>query len=1312
MDVCGERAGKGRDVVGSIGGYSQGSIMIRPKEMQAGIGFSEGNPYQQSPSSDKYPGVTGDICLHHPIWTDTASSGSNTSRDPEVRPESGTFEWCEHNLCSPAHFMVVSSDQVDETRFAQAVLEAMTRSEGWKSLTESGIIVSVTGGAKYFDLSFKHKELIMRDVVLGLKHLKPLVVTGGTHSGIMKYVGEARAKYEMSINLLGIVPQAVVKGSEVLTTSKTPNGKQEEKPIYNSFSVNSHSSFSVLQTNGPNKEMLDFNHSHFILVDKKINNGRLKDEERFGEETTFRANLESAIKDKANLQSPLIEGRSQTIPVISICVQGGEGSVKTLYDAIKANTPCLVVNGSGRAADLISDALRLRKQELQELHPRQVLLRECLQGQRSASNVMETLKQYHLVANLNTHSDALRLLDEVSAIAGSGSCCMFDLRAAHKEGDFKDAMLECILEHMSKSPSGGAGDLFHQRLSMAIKFQSPRVLSRLLRQGLEDLEIKGSFFASLEENFVEAFRHSSTQVIELLLAELPYLQFVNISWTTLEQALKDGSLEALSSLKRLNAILTAPPPPPPSKASPSTASGPAQRVSEKWEVKEPWFHSLNLRGYTSTLPLQGDFEKKWLITELITKQQLLEAHFKSICDSSFTYHLGADGPFADLFLSTIACDKVDLAVLIWRRWIPDVDKTGIFWAESMNPIIYAITAAFYFRKKSEGRHLNAAMKKLYQTTADNFEQKAIRVYQHAVDNDKAQKSSFGVASALNIRARIFRDKTLVDLAVLSDSDRFLETCCAPTIISSFHGDLATSTSFLSVLAGTIMFGIPAMFQGWGFLEFLGFEFHFKHEAQDFICKALQPVTQRFNHKEMRAVDRFFCFLASPIIIFVANGLQLLVLTVIFTIIVIPDYKYSMLADKLHWVEWVLLGHYISSIIRELIQLFLEGWREYFYSIWNILEIGAFVSYILGFLLHAHCTMDNNDCQEISFTADMIGHSTPYLSFRLCYCFSLFFTYLRLLQFVLAHKDIGILVWIIFKMFVDIIKFVFLYFIILLSLAVLMLGTTLPKALQDNCHVDMDQLDNYNFITCYPTWWIYRAMLLSWGDIHMEEMTNDASIGFLILTYVVLNVILLNLLIALMTDTYQAQTLLHVLPSSLDVGRRGCGAGPAGGGCWTFTASPRSIRGGEHDRICMLDVEHRIDLAFLTPLNIICSLVHIVAFFFNFRNITSQLAVLFRRTEQCTDLSAARILLDWQLSNFHTFQFFSSGMRNKGDEKVALAHFTMSTAEINELMTRHSLRVVTVEGTEDERKELLNFIAMMAEAKQKVCQGDEDCWTSE
>ena len=39
------------------------------------------------------------------------------------------------------------------------------------------------------------KDAILRGLFDGTKDLKPIFITGGTESGIMKYVGEARAKY-------------------------------------------------------------------------------------------------------------------------------------------------------------------------------------------------------------------------------------------------------------------------------------------------------------------------------------------------------------------------------------------------------------------------------------------------------------------------------------------------------------------------------------------------------------------------------------------------------------------------------------------------------------------------------------------------------------------------------------------------------------------------------------------------------------------------------------------------------------------------------------------------------------------------------------------------------------------------------------------------------------------------------------------------------------------------------------------------------------------------------------------------------------
>ena len=41
-------------------------------------------------------------------------------------------------------------------------------------------------------------------------------------------------------------------------------------------------------------------------------------------------------------------------PIVLVCVQGGPGTVDTVLSAMKANTPVLIVQGSGKAADIIA----------------------------------------------------------------------------------------------------------------------------------------------------------------------------------------------------------------------------------------------------------------------------------------------------------------------------------------------------------------------------------------------------------------------------------------------------------------------------------------------------------------------------------------------------------------------------------------------------------------------------------------------------------------------------------------------------------------------------------------------------------------------------------------------------------------------------------------------------------------------------------------------------------------------------------------------------------------------------------------------
>ncbi len=80
------------------------------------------------------------------------------------------------------------------------------------ALPRPDVIISVAGGAKYFKLSAGHKDRIMKGMMEGTRNLNPWFITGGTDAGVMKYVGEARAKYNPHAPLIGIAPLGALKG--------------------------------------------------------------------------------------------------------------------------------------------------------------------------------------------------------------------------------------------------------------------------------------------------------------------------------------------------------------------------------------------------------------------------------------------------------------------------------------------------------------------------------------------------------------------------------------------------------------------------------------------------------------------------------------------------------------------------------------------------------------------------------------------------------------------------------------------------------------------------------------------------------------------------------------------------------------------------------------------------------------------------------------------------------------------------------------------------------------------------------------------
>lgn len=83
-------------------------------------------------------------------------------------------------------------------------------------VTRPKLIITVTGGAQDFHLPTKRMELLMQGLTEAAKTMDAWFFSGGSDVGIMKHIGEARAKYSIKTPLIGIASWGIVKGRHMM----------------------------------------------------------------------------------------------------------------------------------------------------------------------------------------------------------------------------------------------------------------------------------------------------------------------------------------------------------------------------------------------------------------------------------------------------------------------------------------------------------------------------------------------------------------------------------------------------------------------------------------------------------------------------------------------------------------------------------------------------------------------------------------------------------------------------------------------------------------------------------------------------------------------------------------------------------------------------------------------------------------------------------------------------------------------------------------------------------------------------------------
>ncbi|XP_012516997.1 PREDICTED: transient receptor potential cation channel subfamily M member 2 [Propithecus coquereli] len=231
--------------------------------------------------------------------------------------------------------------RVSQDTPSSVIYDLMTQHWG---LDVPNLLISVTGGAKNFNMKPRLKSIFRRGLVKVAQTTGAWIITGGSHTGVMKQVGEAVRDFSLSSSY---------KEGEVITIGVATWGTIHRREGLVHPTGGFPAEYTLDEEGQGGLTCLDSNHSHFILVDDGTHG-------QYGVEIPLRTKLEKFISEQTKERG----GVAIKIPIVCVVLEGGPGTLHTIYNAITHGTPCVVVEGSGRVADVIAQVASLPISEI------------------------------------------------------------------------------------------------------------------------------------------------------------------------------------------------------------------------------------------------------------------------------------------------------------------------------------------------------------------------------------------------------------------------------------------------------------------------------------------------------------------------------------------------------------------------------------------------------------------------------------------------------------------------------------------------------------------------------------------------------------------------------------------------------------------------------------------------------------------------------------------------------------------------------------------------------------------------------------
>ncbi|XP_077473871.1 transient receptor potential cation channel subfamily M member 2 [Stigmatopora argus] len=766
----------------------------------------------------------------------------------------------------------------------EVIYQLMT--EQWK-LTPPNLLISVTGGAKNFYLKTRLKNVFQRGLIKVAKTTGAWIITGGTNTGVMKHVGQAVRDYSLSSSMQG---QIVTIG---LATWGVIHNK--EALVHPKGCFPAHYPMDVMGR----LPRLDNNHTHFLLVDDGTH-------ARYGVEVNLRSQLEKYISGQTLGHC---KTAGVTIPVVLVVLDGGAGTLNTIYTAMLNDTPCVVLEGSGRMADVIAHAagLSVSQVTISLIHR---LLKKFL------SLEYDNFTDLNIIEWTKKIQDIIRMSHLLTVFRGGGD----------SHGDVDVAILQALFK-ASRASASQVVEGWRRQLELAIVWNRVDIAATEIftdESQWKSSELHWAMFSALAGN--------KPQFVSLLLENGVSLREFLHSEDTLCDLYKQ--LPNCVFLRKL------------AKRVRASSGGRRKVFAVRNRVREGQSQGINLSHVSDEVRhLLGNFTQPIYLPPTLMFQFDMEDNAsmsRSLSDSQSPLRVqlaeAQRDPARDLFLWAVVQKNKELA--------------EIFWEQCTDCMSAALAACKILRKMSEeGNDADEAA--VTQELADYFEMHAIGVFTHCYSSGEER------VKKLLVRVSPFWGKTTcLRLALEANCKSFVALSGVQALLTEIWcGELSVDNSVWRV--ATCMVFFPLIYTG--FLTYRPDELIQKQNENTEDIKTLASVTGCVNQlrpkstaltstKSLNCWSRLVCLYSSPQVKFYWNIVSYFAFLFLFAVVLMMDFQ----TTPSH-AEFLLYVWLFSLVSEEFRQLFYDpdgfGFhrkaRMYIRELWNILDVLSIILFIIG-----------------------------------------------------------------------------------------------------------------------------------------------------------------------------------------------------------------------------------------------------------------------------------------------------------------------------------------------------------------------------